>query len=340
MLWDGQVGLSSGIGYNDNVLLSASTPRGSAFVVNGVDLMAMRVPVDGWQVVASAVGDDTRYWRDVGASAEDLFIASLQLKRELPSGWLLGLEGRGLYENQVLDVTTSVGRPATALVQGYGVTALPSLRKDLVAGLWLKLEFPLTRWLFKTPLDDYWEFGPVATAGYDFSKRSDLSLSYGVSYQPHDSWLAVSAYDIPLSNRLLIEQQQAGLAWHQYWDEPRRWRSTTRLQFACRQDNGGGYFNYYQYQAIQDLRWQTADWLLKGSAQLVYEDYPVQNSGGLGYDKLYRTLWSLSFEAERRLYKGIKSYAKVERRQAISNEAGNLGDYRNTIVTGGLRWEF
>jgi hypothetical protein len=31
MLWDEQIDLSSGLGYNDNVFLSAFNPRGSAF---------------------------------------------------------------------------------------------------------------------------------------------------------------------------------------------------------------------------------------------------------------------------------------------------------------------
>jgi hypothetical protein len=53
MLWDKQVSLSSGLGYNDNVLLSAFNPRGSGFFVNGLDFIVMRMPLDGWQVVGS-----------------------------------------------------------------------------------------------------------------------------------------------------------------------------------------------------------------------------------------------------------------------------------------------
>jgi hypothetical protein len=95
---------------------------------------------------------------------------------ELPDGWQAGLEARGLYEDQVLDVTTSLGVPATELVEGYGITVIPSLRKDLPAGLWLKFEVPVTRWYFDAPLDDYWEFGPVGTVGCDFGKRAGCHL--------------------------------------------------------------------------------------------------------------------------------------------------------------------
>ena len=340
MLWNEQISLSSGLGYNNNVLLSAFNPHGSAFFINGLDLMVMRLPLDGWQIVGSIIGDDTRYWHDAGANTEDSFIGSLRVQRELPDGWQAGLEFRGLYENQVLDISTSEGVPTTALVKGYGITAQPSVQKDLIAGLWLKLEVPVTRWLFETPLDDYWEFGPVVTAGYNFGRRADVTLSYGATYQPHDEWVALDAYGRPLPQRLEIFQNRAELAWHQYWDAHRRWRSTTRLIFADKEDNGGGYFNYRQYQVVEDLCWQTTDWEIKGSAQLACEDYPVQGTGILNGETLYRNLLDLSFEMERRLFKGLKCFGKVEYQCAISNEAADAGDYHGTTVSGGLRYEF
>ena len=55
---------------------------------------------------------------------------------------------------------------------------------------------------------------------------------------------------------------------------------------------------------------------------------------------LYRNLLNLSLEAERRLYKGLKSFAKLEYQQALSNQSGNAGNYNATTVSGGLRFEF
>jgi hypothetical protein len=340
MLWDKQITLSSGLGYNDNVLLSAFNPHGSAFYINGLDLMIMRVPLDGWQIVGSIVGDDTRYWHNVGTDREDSFIGSLRVERELPDGWQAGLEARGLYEDQVLDISTSGAVPTTALVKGYGITGQPSLRKKLWAGLWLKLEMPVTRWLLEAPLDDYWDFGPVVTAGYDFGRRADVTMSYGASHQSHDEWVALDEYGRVLPQRLEIYQQRVELAWHQYWDSQRHWRSSTRLAYVRKEDNGGGYFNCDQYQAIQDISWQTTNWQFKGSAQFAEEDYPVQKIGPHSPQTLYRTLCDYSFEAEHRLFKGLKAFAKWDYQQSISNQAGNAGNYNATTISGGLRWEF
>jgi hypothetical protein len=48
----------------------------------------------------------------------------------------------------------------------------------------------------------------------------------------------------------------------------------------------------------------------------------------------------LSLEAERRLFKGLKGFGKIEYQRAFSNEASNTGDYNGTTVSGGIRWEF
>jgi hypothetical protein len=341
MLWDGQVSAESGVGYKDNVLLSAFNPHGSTFCENGLEAMAMRLPLDGWSIVGFITGNDIRYWHDVGTDREDSFIGTLRVERELPDGWQAGLEARGLYEHEVLDITTDAGTPTSALVDGYGITAQPSLRKDLIGGWWLKLQFPVTRWYFQTPLDNFWEFGPLVTSGYDFGKQADVTVSYGASWQPHDDWFALDQYGLrPLPQHLEIFQQQVELAWHQYWDAHRRWRSSTRLIFTKKEDNGGGYFNYDQYQVVEELSWQTADWHIQSSAQIAYEDFPIQPNYEHSSDTLYRNLWSLSLEAERRLFKGLKGFAKLEYQRAMSNELSGAGDYHASTITAGLRYQF
>jgi hypothetical protein len=339
MLWDEQVSVSSGLGYKENVLLSAFDPRGSAFVVNGLDLMVLRLPLDGWQVVGLLVGDDIRYWRNVGTDSEDSLLSSIRIQREWPDGWRAALEWRGLYEKQVLDITTQEGAPATALVEGYGITARPSVRKDFQAGWWLQVEMPITRWYFRAPLDDYWEFGPVVTLGYDLGKYSALTVSYGASYQQHAEWLALDRYRRPLLQHLEMFQDRTELAWNQDWDAHKHLHSSTRLIFADNEDNGGGYFNYDQYQIVQDLRWQTADWQVKAAAQQVYELYPVQDIGVHNGQLLNRHLLDLSLEMERRLFKRWKAFGKVQYQRGHSNYAGYAGDYTARTFSCGLRWE-
>lgn len=340
MLWDEQVSLSSGLGYKDNVFLSTFDARGSAFFLNGGDLTVLRLPLDGWKVVGLISGEDIRYWRNIGTNSEDSLVSSLRVQREWADGWQVGLEGRGIDEKQVLDVTTRESAPATALVEGYGISARPFARKDFKAGWWLQVEMPITRWSLKAPLDDYWDFGPVATVGYDLTKYSDLTFSYGASYQPHAEWLALNAFGGPLPQNLEIFQDRTELGWRQYWDSHRHLRSATRFIFAYDEDNGGGYFDYYQYQIVEDLLWQTTDWQVKASAQQVYELYPVEGVGILNGQRLDRNLLDLSLAVERRLFKYLKGFGKMEYQRGHSNYAGDAGDYTARTFSCGLRLEF
>ena len=345
MLWSDQLSVSSGLGYNNNVWLSAFHPHRSAFVVNDLDWVFIRLPLDGWQVTGSVSVEDTRFWHEAGTPSEDSLLARVKVVRELAHGWQAGWEVRGLYEKQVLDVSLQTDLPYAVLVEGESFTAQPSLRKDWNGGGWLQLEMPVSRWWLASPLDDDWEFGPVLTAGHDFGARSEITLSYSATYQDHNAWQTVqfvNGNDGPGfgPQKLVIFQQQTELAWWQYWDAHQRWRSSTGLVFADLTDNGNGFFNEDQYQVIQDLRWQTADWLIKGAADLTYEAYPVQWTGSANGQTLWRDLWDLSGAVERRLYKGLKVYAKLDYQRAISNYYGNAGDYQAVTVSGGLRWEF
>ena len=341
MLWDRQISISSGLGYTDNVLLSALHPRGSAFFVNGLDCLLIRLPLDGWEVEGSLVGEDTRFWRDVGTSSEDSFLGSLSVQREFHGHWKAGLEVLGAYQKQVLDVSLPT-LAATALVEGESLTAKPSLRKELGPHWWLQLEMPVTRWWLAAPLDDFWQFGPVTKIGYQFGPRSDVTLGYGGSYTDHNAWRALEYSDghEELPQKLETFQNQVELAWRQYWDAHQRWRSSTHLVFADLHDNGGGYYNEQQYQLLQELRWQTPDWMIKASADLTCEDYPIQWIGRENGVTLYRDLWDVSLEMERRLYKGLRTFAKVDYQRCLSNADANVDDYKATTVSAGLRYEF
>ena len=341
MLWDKQVTVSSGLGYNDNVLLSSLATRGSTFVINEVDLLVMRLPLDGWEFVGSLIGDDIRYWHNVGTDREDTFAASLKLEHDLPWAWKLGFETRGLYEDQVLDISTEAGIPTTALVEGFAVTGQPYARKQLIGNSWLNVAIPVTRWWFATPLDDEWEYGPVVTVGYDFGERGDVAVSYAADYQYHQSWMADDQYDLPIPNQKLeVFQSRYEAAWHQYWDTHKHWRSTSRLAYLDSKDNGGGFFNNDEYLAGEELRFEAGGWKLIAGAQITYQDYPVQKISPHKSDTLFRNQWSVSFEANRSLFKGVGVYGKIEYQRVVSNEALFPSDYRATIASGGVRWSF
>jgi hypothetical protein len=73
------------------------------------------------------------------------------------------------------------------------------------------------------------------------------------------------------------------------------------------------------------------------SAQQVYEIYPVQPIGILNGQTLDRNLLDLSLEVERRLFKRLKGFAKVEYQRGHSNYVAGGDDYFARTYSGGLR---
>lgn len=342
MLWDRELRVESGLGYKDNVLLSPYHRQGSAFFIYGLDALLLRLPLDGWEVVGSVTGDDTRYWRNVGTGSEASFIGTLRAQREFAGGWKATLEWQGLYEKEVLDISANPGTPATALVAGESLKLNPSLRKDAACGGWLQVAMPVSRWWLAAPLDDWWEFGPVVTAGFAAGPRTEFTARYGATYENHNSWTALEYADgsVPLPRKLAIFQDRAEVAWRQYWDPARRWQTASELALVDKIDNGGGYFNEYQYQVRENARWQTTNWLARVNGAMTYEDYRVQWIGRLNGETLNRNLIDLGAEVERHLWRGLRVYAKGNYQRGLSNADLGASNYHATTVIGGVRWDF
>jgi len=341
MLWDREVDVRTGVGYKDNVLLSPFTPHGSGFFSSGLDLSLIRLPLDSWQVVLMLSGDDRRYWNDAGASGEDTALVSLSVERRFANHWRLGMKTLYVYENEVLDISTLQGGPRTALVEGHGLTAQPSLRYETSGSWFFQLETPVTRWYFRSPLDDDWEYGPVVSAGFDYGRDSRISLLGGVNYQSHDQNTALDTSGNPVAGKLeMLQQCKVELAWRHHWDKPKHWRSVTRLTFEDVTDNDSGYFNYRKYCAAEELRWRSGGWEIKGTGSAAYYDYPVQtvSLGTAGSPDLQRTLVDVSIQIERRLIKELKSYLRFEYERALSNQDSSR--YAAKTVAGGLEWSF
>jgi hypothetical protein len=131
----------------------------------------------------------------VGTNSEDSFISSLRVERELPEGWQVAI---GIPRTLRKAGARHFHRRRRA---GHGaggrvrITAQPTVRKDFLGGLWLRVELPFTCWLLAAPLDDYWEFGPVRDRGLRCRELFRVhGLSYGASYQPHSTWVALDPY--------------------------------------------------------------------------------------------------------------------------------------------------
>src|SRR5262249_44710054 len=150
-----------------------------------------------------------------------------------------------LYQDQVLDVSTTETNRSAIPVLGHSFLARPGLRADLPHALWLGVEVPVNRRFLDAPLDDLWEFSVRGTLAWSYGNQSEINLISEPTDRRYDNDPALQADGTPLpQTRRAFQQNDVRLLWRHYWDKERHWRTTTKLGYRVNDDNGGGYFDY------------------------------------------------------------------------------------------------
>ena len=340
LLWDKDVLLRAGLGYKDNVLLSSDAPRGSPFFTSGLDLLLFRLPLDGLAFNLTATGDDVQYWRKIGnVTAEDSFLANAQVQKPLGEHWRIGLELKYTYVDQVAQELTP-GSFNAVVAKGHTLGIRPFVRRDLGTNWWAQLDLPETRDWMCSPLDDDWKLGAQATLGRAYGRGSQVAITYGGFYIPHNEWQPLDATETPIpGEKLAVWRQMAELKWEHRWDKAQHWRSITKLGFQYDQDNGAGFYNYSLYSLSEELHFSTANWEIKGGAGVSYYDFPALPAGTNSPSRTLNLLSpNLTLRVERRIYKTFRLFGAYEYERVRSNQADS--QYTYNIFSGGLSWEF
>lgn len=338
-LWDKDLGLRTGMGYKDNILLSNDHPQGSAFWTAVLDALVFRLPLDGWQFNAYLNAEHVQYLDSPSVDNEQFVMATAQVSKELGADWKTGAGLTYTYQHQVFDVSaTQPGEFSIGEVMGHGLAGRWSIRKGFGAQ-WLEADLSASRQWLASPLDGYWQGGPKLTLGRSLARGSELSLSYQALRLAYDTREQLSATGQAITGSALeFFVQSIELALRYSWDEQRRWQTTTRLGYSLSRDNGAGFFDYQHYQASQQLKYKRPTWELSGSVRMGYFDYPVQTIGVGEAIQRHKTAVGLSFQAEKNLTKSWKVFLNYSHDRSISNL--EFDDYRVHAVSAGVEKRF
>lgn len=337
--WDTVFTLQSSAGYKDNVALSAMRPSGSAFLRNLGEVIVLRLPVDGLEFNAFLSVEDTRYLASRVVDREQNALAHAQLKRTWNDTWSTGLGAQHVYQNQVVDLSTSLATPTVLRVQSHTYLARFTARRKFADHWWVEMEPTLARQDFSGPLDDYWEAGPKLSLGRSHGQRSELALSYELTHRPfdHREQATRTAAAIP-GSELAFTQHRAQLTWRHHWDEARRWRTTTRLGYEASFDNGPGYFDLRRWHAGMQLRWAAAPWEASVTGRFGNYAYPHQPVSPTDARAIERTDFLLALHLERTLVKRVKWFLDYELERTLSNQPAT--GYAVNLIHSGVSLEF
>src|SRR2546426_4336779 len=184
--WEHDLSLRTGAGYRDNVALASQSPKESAFIATGLEMIFLRLPENNTQFSLFLSADDLRYLSSGPVDKEQTAFAQALVKTDIGSAWQVSLAAEYVYQNQVVDVSATEPGLTTILVRGHTAIVRPGLRHDFANHCWIMVEAPVQRQFFHEPLDDYLEYGPRLTLGKTYGHQSELSVRYEITRRHYD----------------------------------------------------------------------------------------------------------------------------------------------------------
>ena len=333
--WNENIAITTGIGYKDNVFLTHSASGGSAFWLTGVNADFFRFSVNGWQTFFLINGYDSLYWNNPTIGHEDLWTAAFNVRKKVKHDWTLGALALYAYEGLVVDLNSEEDVQGAPLkISGHTFTLHPFARWDFQTNWWLQMEPDIMRQFLAIPGNDfsYTRFGPKFILGYDYGRRSELTLSYEVYGQRYDSQMETTANGAPIPGTTRWDiRQHVELQSRYFWDAQRRWSTAAKAHFEYSEDNSAGFFDYYRYGFSGELDYQAKTWNAKGTVDVVQYDYPNPNQADI-------SRVDVTLRGEKNLTEWLKLFCEYKYERSLSSRT--IEDYQSNTVSAGLEWLF
>lgn len=337
--WEPSATLKAGIGYKDNVGLSRNRAEASPFAHTAVEGILFRMPVDGTQVLLYLTAEDTRFWESSRLDHEDFALTQLEVRHFWENDWQAAIALEGVYFDQLIDFSITDTNLAALPARGIGATIRPGVRRELSEHVWLALETPVTRQLYKDSVDDYWEGGPKLTLGRTYGRQSEVSLSYLFTERGYNRAAGRDAEGNTVTNSVRrVSHHEAQVAWKHFWDAKRCWRSSTRLGYRHSAENVSGYFDYERFELMHQLRFKSPRWEISAEGRVAHYRFPVQAVSDTDRDKRQRTDLRATLRIERQLTDRLRLYSQYEYERSDSNQV--LDEYAVNTVSAGVSIEF
>jgi len=330
-----------GMGYRDNVALSAAAAEGSALWRSELELYAFRLaPGPSSSANAMLYGEDTRYLSAESADKEQFFFGQAEWQTAAERPWRFGASGELLYLDQTLDASASEYDLRRVHARGAGAALTPQIARRLGQNWRLTARFRASRQWYREPLDDYWELGPALGVEWTLNSRNTLSLECRLRRRSYDTRNRVSreGFLVP-GTSLAYARPEAELSWRRRMGRRRQWDLRLACRFERNEDNGSGYFNYNRFLGRARLRWRPdAKWECSFRLSAGHYDYDWQPARFDASEPRWKADVSIEAEVRRRIARRVSAYARFVHEQSFSNQP--LDEYTMNEATAGVGFEF
>lgn len=351
-LWAGQGFLQTGVGYRDNMQLSAADEGRSSFVRSGLGASVLHsnfpsTKIDYWAALRAS---GTHYFN---SKLIDRFNGNKPIKDEsevfllgrwnyqITSGLSLSLNGSAYALDQIYDVSDTKYENVPTRIQTTGVSVGPALRWDLTKVWWIKVEADGKRENSPDGFNNRTGRAATLSLGWKPAERFEMSVAGSETRRDYDSreeYLDDTGALAP-GTRLKVAVREAELRFDVTLDEAAHWRTGLRLSALHFTDNGVRYLSHRQRKVAPEVEWTSGNWrvYLETSARRL--DYEVQTVGA-GFHLPVRVSddYFAHLQIERNLSRRWTVYLDYTWERDRSND--DVASYSLNEGLLGLRWNW
>lgn len=265
--WTYTTSASVAAGYRDNLLMSPTSPDGSALIRGEVEVMALKVPVRGWDGHLYFNAVESRFTSAAETDHERTVLLAAQARWQPTARWTATLAARGYHHDQVFDVSATEAQLATALLKLTGFSAGPAIRWTH-GRVWLEAAGSYRQDHYTGGIDGYDEGEGSLQSGLKLGRSVELAVVAARRWRDHDTREQFTVGARPIAGSHLRVQQRDGGAKLTIARPGSAWKFGAAALLQEHRDNGSGYFNYDREQFSANLGWRRsrAEFRLSGSA--------------------------------------------------------------------------
>lgn len=335
--WDVSGEIEAGYGYNDNVLLAAFDPEGSSLARATANVLAWRMPKDGFEAIGYLDGSYTRYF---SAETDDatLVIGRAEGRWRPGKTWRLALAAQGIYQDEVIDAS-SLESDFTSVHAQLGSAALIPSAEWAFSGDWSWTVRPTARRFdYRAPLDDFTETEVETAFARDLGRGGKPALTFRTMWRGYDDRPQAGPAGRPIyGTELKVRQTSAELRHDLEGKGPIAWTARLRAGYLENRDNGSGYYDYDRRNVDLSGSYERGAWRVEMEAGWRAYDYLVQLAGfGIDPSRRARDEWRAFLRAEHTLRESLVLFAELEYVDSRSNDP--FAAYDNAVVVAGVRW--
>ncbi len=338
--WDLSGSLSLAAGVRDNVTLAALAPDSSGLLRAHADVLAWRLPADGWEWLNFADLTTTRYLsvEDPDSGLATLALVRSEVTRTPRPGLGLILGAQYVFQDEAIDASTIDSGLGTVLAKLHSLSLEPRLRLALGDRWELRLDTAVKFDDYRAPLDDYRETEVGLGLTRDLGRPGSLSLSFGRLVRDFETRARSTTGGRAIPGTRLATDQDRIEARHEIrGGEGWKWSAKSRLAFQQVRDNGEGWYDFDRWHASLGASLARGPWTFEADLAWRRYAYGVQTAGLGEFESLkHRDSWNGALRIERELGAALTLFAAFEFEESDSNDPFLV--YGDRLAFAGVRW--